>query len=205
MKNERKVFGLYAEKTEERKLLKCPFIQNGYVYASDGYILIRVRESAVKRAYKSSNLLGCSSLFTETDGEESITLDRLKTLLSAVKKVEETKTVGENIECEECGGSGEVEWEYNSYTRVDECPVCGGSGYSKMKRQVPTGKIIADPCALINLGDKTFAAKYIEIIAQTMGLLKVNKVTMLHNASRPHEKAVFKFNEDVDALLVTCI
>jgi hypothetical protein len=48
-------------------------------------------------------------------------------------------TVRESIECDECDGCGEVEWEYKHYEMMDECPRCDGKGHVK------SNKMISDP------------------------------------------------------------
>jgi hypothetical protein len=204
MNNEKQLFDMYVVADEFGTILTAPFIQNGYVYASDRRILIRIRESAVKEAHKihSRNPANCSSFFMETRKEKAITLRQLETLLLAVEQIAEIKTVSENIKCEECEGDGYVVWGYEDWEKRGRCPACDGDGYTSETKEVPTGRMIPDPYAAIKLGDKTFRADYIQIIVNTMKLLEVHKITMQYNGNSPLEQAVFNFNADIDVLLM---
>lgn len=202
MKNEKQLFDMYVDADGYRPALEVPFVQNGYVYASDGRILIRVRESAAIGDYPHSQSPGCSLLFMETRKEKTITIGQLETLLSKVEKVEETKKVGENIKCEECKGSGDVTWQYEHWEKKDFCPVCDGDGYTSKTKEVPTGRMIPDPYAAIKLGNKTFQSCYIQTIVETMKLLEIHKIVMQYNGNSPLEQAVFNFNADIDVLLM---
>jgi hypothetical protein len=204
MKNEKQLFDMYVSTDELHPVLTAPFIQNGYVYASDSRILIRVRESAVKEAYPhSQNPKNISSNFMETRKEKTITLIQLERLLSKVEEVEEIKKIGENINCEECAGGGCVTWEYKHWERKDYCPVCDGEGYTSKVKEVSTGRMIPNPYAAIKLGDKTFRVRYIQTIVNTMKLLEIHKITMQYNGNSPFEQAVFNFNADIDVILMT--
>jgi hypothetical protein len=203
MKNESKVFGMYTADDALRPALKAPFTQNGYVYASDGVILIRVREGAVKEAYPHSEKIGCSKLFNvAAEKEEAVTARQLKKLLAEVELVEETHTVGENIKCEVCSGSGEVYWQYEDWEKEDDCPACSGSGYARKEKKIPTGKMITNESALVKLGGKTFRVRYIRVIAETMALLGVATVAMRYSEIEPYRQSIFNFSSDVDVLLM---
>jgi uncharacterized protein (UPF0335 family) len=92
MKNERKVFKMYADRTHPELELRFPFTHPGYVYASDEHILIRVRESAVKGAYPRSQKPDCSYLFTGMEKEETLTAGQLEKLVSEAERAEEEST-----------------------------------------------------------------------------------------------------------------
>jgi uncharacterized protein (UPF0335 family) len=92
MKNERRVFKMYADRTHSELELRFPFTHPGYVYASDACILIRVRESAVKGAYLRSQKPDCSYLFTETEKEETLTTGQLEKLIGETERAEEERT-----------------------------------------------------------------------------------------------------------------
>jgi hypothetical protein len=204
MKNEKQLFDMYVDAGDGRPVLRTPFTQNGYVFASDRRILIRIRESAVKGAYPhSQNPKNPSSFFMETRKEKTITLKQLERLLSKVERVEEVKKIGENIKCEECAGDGEVTWEYKHWERKDYCPACDGEGYTGEIKEVSTGRMIPNPYAAIKLGDKTFRARYIQTIVKTMKLLEIHKITMQYNGNSPFEQAIFNFNADIDVILMT--
>lgn len=202
MENESKIFDMYVGCDKIRPVFNTPFAQGEYVYASDGHILIRVMRCATNGSYNHSDKPGCSILFIETREELPITIQQLEKLISGVEKVEETKTVGEDIECKECEGFGVVEWEYEEWTKDFDCPACDGSGYSSESKKVPTGRMIPDPYAVIKLGCKTFMAEYIHTIAKTLEFLGINEIKMRYNSVSPHEQVVFNFSKEIDVLLM---
>ena len=202
MKNEKQVFELYVSNDKLRPVMNAPFIQNGCVCATNGHALIRVAKSETKEEYAHSAKPNCNAVFLKTKKEEVITFKRLEELLAEVEQVEETKQVGKSIECEECEGTGEVSWEYKRWTENDECPVCDGSGYSSEVKHIPTGKMIPNPQEAILLGDKTFRAGYVSVLAKTMELMEIYSVVMKYNEKKPYEQAVFNFNINTDVLLM---
>lgn len=47
----------------------------------------------------------------------------------------------ENIDCEDCEGSGMVYWHYENYEREDLCPVCDGDGTKGEYKYCPNENI----------------------------------------------------------------
>jgi hypothetical protein len=202
MKNEKEVLEMYTDEDHLRPVFKTPFAQNGYVYATDGKILIRVPESAVGEAYPHAEKPNASAVFIDTGKEASVTIRQLKKMLAKVKPIEEVHTVGKDVECEECRGFWEVTWSYERWEKDFECPVCNGSGYSSRKEEAPTGKMILDKLAPVRLVDRLFRAGYLQTIVKTMELLGIHKVVMKYNENRDAEQAIFNLNPQVDVVLM---
>lgn len=199
MKNEKEIFELYVDL---QSVMNAPFIQDGFVYATNGQVLIRTAKSETNGTYAHSQTPKCSSVFIYTNKELVITARELEKLLSEVEQEEETRKVGEDIECRECKGTGEVTWEYERWTKEDECPVCDGSGYSSQAKYVPTGKMIPNMYAPIHIGDKTFKSQYVITLLKTMNLMGVSSVVMKYNEGEPYEQVVFNFNINTDVLIM---
>ncbi len=70
--------------------------------------------------------------------------------------------VGNDIECEKCNGSGEVEWKFENYTDDFDCPVCKGDGLKERARKVPNGKFQRSIFSYIQIGESFFNVNYIE-------------------------------------------
>jgi hypothetical protein len=73
------------------------------------------------------------SFFTQ-NCELSISVSAIKEAVSQVPK----KDVRVTKECDECDGSGEVEWKYKHYELTHDCPKCDGHG------NVFTGEVLKD-------------------------------------------------------------
>ena len=203
MKNEEKILGLYVAHNDVMRPEFCaPFQQGDYVFATECHRVIRIAKDATSGDYVNAEKPNALSVFILMSEEITITKEEILSKLSEVELVPETKTVGENIKCEECDGEGTVMWKYNTYEREYDCPVCYGSGYSSEERKIPTKNMIPDENGEIQLADKLFFVYNINSLLQTMDLIGVDEITMKHNANKPDEQALFYFNKDVDVAVM---
>ena len=85
------------------------------------------------------------------NNDQIIPLDTLKKIVAEFPKVDEY--TDDTKECEECGGSGSVEWTYKSYEQYYYCPQCDGAGDIPIKPE-KTGKQIFDSSKTIMIGDR---------------------------------------------------
>lgn len=206
MKNESDVFSLYTAADSLRPALMNPFVEGTYAYAADGHILIRVNKAIVNGEYTTHEKSpGCQKLFMGTNKEFVIKFSELEQKLSQVELIEELRQIGEDIECDECEGCGEVTWEYKRWSEDFKCPVCEGTGYLKRSKKVPTGKMIPNLGKSINLDVKSFKARYIKTLVDTMSLLDIREITMKYNIGYKYEAVIFNFNTDIDVLLMPYI
>ena len=120
-----------------------PFIQDGYVIATDGTILIRLNKSLVNIELQEQDSPKCQGLFMPRKDVGFISLDSVKSLLS-VPFIEETIEVDETKECTKCDGGGTVEWEFERWTKYLDCPVCYGEGFTESVFEKATGAMIKD-------------------------------------------------------------
>jgi hypothetical protein len=202
MKNEKTLLDMYVSPDDVHPVLRAPFAQYENVYASDAHACIRVRKSVVENQYPASKTPNCSCIFIDTNREKTVTMQQLEKLLAGVERVEETRVVNERIECEECGGSGKVCWEYGEWERKFDCPKCNGEGYVEREDLIPTGKMLLDKFTPVKLGDRMFASGHIQTIMKTMELLEIHAVAMRYNEHAEKEQVVFNFSPDVDVLLM---
>ena len=201
MNNEEKVLGLFIDKNSERLELTCPFIRDGYVFATDASILIRVKKEFTKNKY-SDGKINANNAFINTDSEITMTLNELKNTLLEVPKVEEVETIGEDIICDECDGDGFVEWEYKHWEKDFECPICDGSGYLHESREVKTGNYVPDKYHKIKIADRYIAVKYATIIIEALELLKVKQIKVKYQANQPLEQLIINIDENIDILVM---
>lgn len=119
-----------------RPRLASPNLKDGIVYASDGHVLIAIPDSELSlnyptnEKYPSADKLLKEAILNCTESISVQISDVVKELVRARIKVD-----SDFINCKDCEGSGEVEWEYtskNGYTHTieEECPVCHGEGGS---------------------------------------------------------------------------
>lgn len=131
------LLNLFTGNDTLRPVMIFPNCKNGVVYASDAHAMISIPENELSLRYKTNEKYPKADLlFTDIAAKslESITVSVYELAKELVKA---RITVDTNIsKCNECGGSREVEWEYESkdgdfHTKQDECPVCKGDGEFK--------------------------------------------------------------------------
>jgi excinuclease UvrABC ATPase subunit len=133
------VFKLFCETDVLRPALHNPFEINGKIYATDAHCMIKIDKSNCDFDIKSNDLKkpNCEAVIPEENMNVVLNID--SQIFEQYKTEDETEDIGEDIECEACAGEGEVDWEFERYTKSFECPVCDGTGYKAQKRSVKTG------------------------------------------------------------------
>jgi hypothetical protein len=106
-----------------------------HLVATNGIQLIRI---PIDKGWDVSGITDVSdkikdSFFTQ-NCELSISVSAIKEAVSQAPK----KDVRITRQCDECDGSGEVEWEYKHYELTHDCPKCDGNG------DVFTGEVLKD-------------------------------------------------------------
>lgn len=154
------LFALFVSENKARPSLLSPFEVNGKVYATNGHTMIRCDKMHCDFEITNKERLFDNLLFIESFipiVNNNLTLDIDKSLFDSYEKVDEEIDIGEDIECDLCDGTGEVEWEFDIHTKTDACPVCGGDGKEAVAKFVKTGKKTYKDLK-IKLGDAYFNA-----------------------------------------------
>lgn len=127
--NEQELLSLFYDKENDmRPDMTAPYLKNGYVCATEAHILIRIKAETLNGEY---NEIGSLNIDFPTDNCNFIIgLQDLKTAIASIPQIEEEEKVGKDIECEECDGEGEVEWEYQrprcGWGYIETCRPCKG-------------------------------------------------------------------------------
>lgn len=170
------------------------------IYASETHILIRIPAHLTSTPYPQYPDDHSDKLFPEAIPNGIISLTSLSEALKEAPLIDETITVGEDIACDECNGTGEVEWDYKTWSKIFDCPVCDGSGYKDCERQEPTGRKIIYPFASIRIGQVCFKATFIKLLLETMKLCSCDYTTVtLVSSTKP---ALFHITDEIDVLLM---
>lgn len=103
---------------------------NGFAYATDTKRALRWKEEKEKNAK-----LDVASIF-KGDWVNSTIFNKS----DYYKWLKNLPLVDEKIYCDICGGEGEVEWEFEVWTKMFECPKCDGNKFHKSGEQVPDDK-----------------------------------------------------------------
>ena len=130
MNNEKELLGLYHRSDNFRVVLRQPFLQDGRVCATDGYMLIRICAALCEGDYQErpGGLLppNTANVIPVPNTDEPLTYRKLKIALNATPDEHSRR-------CPECNGEGVVTWEYRDksgeyHKQQDTCPVCDGAG-----------------------------------------------------------------------------
>lgn len=77
--------------------------------------------------------------------------------------------------CNECDGSGEVEWEYETHQKQDDCPECHGTGFEFI---TPKKDLV-----FFEIGKSQFSLEVCKKIFDTTKALKETKVFLVYQES----------------------
>ncbi len=121
--------------------------------------------------------------------EKTFLLSYFKEAIEKAPLVEEFKTIGECIECDECDGEGEVEWQYQFYKKEFECPVCDGDGEIDNTKKVYTGNMVKDKNCFIKIATNVIKLEFIERIINVCELLETDKIQLICDI--PNDRVVF--------------
>ena len=200
--DEKKLFGLFvADDDMYRPILNNPYRRDGYVYASDGQKLIRVKEDIVSGDYEVTDKMklnipadNCDYTITDKD------IEKVLSEIPQVKEMEEKK-----VKCSECDGTGEVIWEYQdknweTHENEFECPICGGTGYISTEKA--TGRMIPNPYTVVKVGENGIASTLLQVLLDAMRIIGVTEV---HLICQEGVINYFRINENISVILASNI
>ena len=177
------VLNLYIGNDEYRNWLCEPFFIGDLAIATNAHEMVFFDKKLVE---KELNFCGnanpqivSNNIPKQRNQDFKLNIEEIESCLKNIPLVDIFKEDGEDIKCSECGGDGEVEWEYESWTKDFECPKCDGDGYESESRKVPTGEFEIDGVNLIDVKNSRFSVKMIERLLQVSRLLKENEITLV--------------------------
>ena len=190
---------LFVSTDNFRPKLQHPWRNGKFIYATETHVLIRINGALSEEEYPTGGPnVDCFKWDLLPRGEISAAV--IDAALSKVPLVDEMEIIGEDIECPECNGEGEVYWEYSHWSELFECPVCDGTGYSERKRSQPSGRKVYAPESSLRISGVHFRADLMYRIRQAMGLVGVESVHVaLNQQSQP---SIFILNDDIRILIM---
>lgn len=180
--NEQKLFELFCDKDNCFRQFQEPFLEldHNEVWAANKYMAAAVKAELVSGKYREGKIKDPT---LGTPYNTIVTLKSIKDALAKLPMVEEEEI--EDVECEECDGSGMVKCEYHdnhgsTHEITADCPICFGSGYVEGEPK-KTGKMVVDFSTPIKLGEAYFMGCRLDFLAQAMELLGLERLTMTHH------------------------
>jgi hypothetical protein len=171
--------------------------KNGFLYATDKRIAIRVPQEKVYKEYSEvANFPDVEAVIqsaVERQGNKSAVVETAKLirLLSGVA----WRRSSDGDKCDECNGSGVVECEACGYK--NECRGCDGKGVVNV-RVKEYSLLKCQDVYYIKIGEPAYNAEYLHIVALMAQMLQVDEITCLYKEEGA--PCIFSF-DGVDILL----
>jgi len=177
--------------SNERQNLRKVHVQNGYLYASDGHFLIRIKQDKCAKQYAEvPDFPDTEKFFRNTTHKTYIIqTDDLVRLLAEV--VWTRLTSGDD--CKECKGTGSISCHYCS-SKI-ECNDCDGTGKTVLRSGVMTLLKSDDRTYSIRINECAYLADHLYIIALMAKLSKADEIRYTYS-----ENGIFSF-EGVEILV----
>ena len=182
--NEQELFELFCDPHTSFAETHKPYYepQHKKVFATDGYIVIFINPNMLLGSYEESEFPSIRKMAL-TSAEGYFTVESLKKTLESFGMEEERVIIEKGGECEECGGSGEVEWEYTAldgeiHFHDDDCPVCNGDGTTEDVFK-STGFMVPTDNSFVCIGDLTIRGAYAQKLLWVMEYFKVDKAAFI--------------------------
>lgn len=192
-----KILNLYTSRDDMRQRYLKPFIQGGCTIATDGFSVIKI--NGVIDGYNELDSPNAVALFSNK-GEfvNNIDVDSIKNIIENIPLEVEFSETEQITECDECCGSGEVDWEYKSWTKDMDCPKCDGEGVINVTERTPTGRMIRDQNKFIQVCGHSLRVKDLEALVATSIFFKSNLINLCRLS---HNVLNFEINRDVEVLI----
>lgn len=189
IKNETELLEMFTAGDGVRAFTYVPFLHPVYneVWATEGHVVIRISLDRLNKHYEPVN--GCERLKLPKVLKPchlSCTYKAIRQALDACPLVDEVVTEEIEEDCKECGGTGEVEWEYTDdnlhrYFHNFDCPVCDGDGVIIHKLETHTGKKVHDENAIVKIGNSFFRWYYLDIVAKALAHIGADVISITEN------------------------
>ncbi len=191
-----------------RPWLKEPWIneQTGDVWASEGHYALILKRPLASGRFKKYHY-GNNIKITQEDMRVKIDFADIGAAYDKVEKyVETTKvTLDEVDECLDCGGTGEVDWEYtdldgNTHYMSEECPVCHGEKQVNVVIEKPTGRMLPKPQQIFRLHRVLLDVRNFMYVVTTLRDLGFSQLVWMHED--PKDANLFEVAEGITLMIM---
>ena len=172
---------------------------DGYIYATDAHMMIRIPADKVGNEYKAvekfpnAGKLLSEALKRPDNIIRSIMVDDLIMVLSKAKWCKEMQ----GDDCPDCNGSGEVVCETCGYSH--DCESCNGEGEIN-KRVAEFSLLQEEDYFIVQIDQQYFRASFLHVLAIAAKVAGVDSVEFISDGSAA-SPALFKFDDVVILLM----
>jgi len=157
-----------------KEKLQNPFVQDNFLFASDGYTIIWFKSSMLDdltpyTGFKTVNAMAVIPTIENVNIEIKTAV--LKTVIEQSNKIAKEKYIKRIVICPDCNGSGEVEYEFRDYKynthRINYyCQTCDCAGKIEEIVDASTGDIIDGYNEYIQINGNRLLAKFVKRLWQ---------------------------------------
>ena len=183
--------------------------QTGDVWASDTHFALIVKKSLVRGRFKKYSY-GSKIKIPQADMRVTIDFAAIDAAYDKVEKYPEILkvTTDELDECLDCGGTGEVYWEYEdldgcTHDMIAECPVCHGEKQVNVVVDKPTGRMLPEPQQVFRLHRVLFDVRNFMHVVTTLRDLGFSQLVWVHED--PKDANLFEVAEGITLLMMPMI
>lgn len=191
--DEQKLLGLFYSKGS---LSAMPLLKNDKVFAADSHKAIYINAEVCQGMYERTDCFDVK--IPPVEQKLNIPLLSLQKAYNSLPKVKDEEY--DSVDCNECNGTGSVEWEYQDkkgliHCNDFDCPICNGRGFFKLnvrKCYRPEYN------AIIELAGFFINNTHIKAIIDALLLLGKDHITLLSKAKKDSEVfAYFRIDENI--------
>ena len=191
---------MFVSTDEDRAKFMKPWRERNHVFATETHILICVNGYLTTADYPQYNSDNTNKLFPTGTPNGILTALTLENAISYAPLIDEMITVGEDVGCRECDGTGSVDWEYRHWTEPFDCPVCNGSGYMSRSKSEPSGRKVIDPYANVRIGLLSFKVSFLKLLLEAMRFCNCDECTVTFGGSRT--ATLFNLTDEIDIIIM---
>jgi hypothetical protein len=196
MENIEKALKVVTNKENQFRIwMQEPFNIGKNVYSTDAHSIMKVPNNSVRVFDECAKPENAKLILDYFDFKKSDIMDikvsELKDAISKIPLVDECMNADTEGKCTECEGKGEVEWEYESYTKDMDCPACDGEGVITETKKEKTGRKIKAEGYFIDINISRLRTVMIEQLIAIADLLNVEIIKVV-NQTKPNRGVYFK-------------
>lgn len=203
MKREKEFFECFTEIDYENRPSFCyhPFYRDGYVVATDLSILVRVPYNSLQGIYDKSELPKRLPDFPNPNCDFTLPLATLVETIKSIPEEEVIPVQGLAAECDECEGSGRVEWTYEDSDGTEhredfDCPICNGRGKVKTKKYLREWRCIS-------INGSIFSVRTLMKLAKAMDVVGLDSVHV-RNLPTGCTPALMCLEDNIEVIIMPC-
>lgn len=203
MKREKDFFECFMDVEDDYLPSFChkAFYKDGYVVATDRIILVRVPYNSLEGIYDKEDTPKKLPIFPAPNCNLHLPLSVLVDTIKSIPAEEMVSVEGAAAECDECEGTGLVEWTYEDCEGKEhlenfDYPICNGCGRVKTKKYHREWRCIS-------INGSIFSVRPLMKLAKAMDIAGFDSVNVRNLPQEP-TPALMSLDGGIDVIIMPC-